>query len=78
MVWTGLIGLSIGTSSCEHSNEPQGSIKCWEVLKNCTTGSFSLRAQLREVRFIVSCMNLLISCVLFSQISKKKIKLHGF
>jgi hypothetical protein len=35
MVWIGLILLSIGTSgvSYEHSIEPSGSIKCWEVLE---------------------------------------------
>jgi hypothetical protein len=33
VVWTGLIWLRIRTSGgpCEHSNEPSGSIKCWEV-----------------------------------------------
>jgi hypothetical protein len=30
MVWIGLISLWI---SCEHGNEPSGSIKCWEVLE---------------------------------------------
>jgi hypothetical protein len=35
MVGIGSIWLRIGTSgvSCEHSNEPSGSIKCWEVLE---------------------------------------------
>jgi hypothetical protein len=34
-VWIGLIWLRIGTSrgSCEHGNEPSGSVKCWEVLE---------------------------------------------
>jgi hypothetical protein len=27
MVWTGLNWLSIGTSSCEHGDEPSGSLK---------------------------------------------------
>jgi hypothetical protein len=27
--------------SCEHGNEPSGSIKCWEVLSECTIGGFS-------------------------------------
>jgi hypothetical protein len=33
MVWTGLNWLRIGTGegSCEHDDEPSGSIKCWEV-----------------------------------------------
>jgi hypothetical protein len=25
---------------CEHGNEPSGSIKCWEVLDNWTTGDY--------------------------------------
>jgi hypothetical protein len=35
MVWTGSIWLRIGPveGSCEHGNEPSGSIKCWEVLE---------------------------------------------
>jgi hypothetical protein len=33
VVWTGSIWFMIGTSSCEHSNEPLGSIKCWEVFE---------------------------------------------
>jgi hypothetical protein len=35
MVWIGSIWLRIGTNggSCEHGNEPPGSIKCWEVLE---------------------------------------------
>jgi hypothetical protein len=35
MEWIGLIWLRIGTNggSCEHGNEPTGSIKCWEVLE---------------------------------------------
>jgi hypothetical protein len=31
MVWIGLIWLRIGTS--EHSNEPSGSLICWEILE---------------------------------------------
>jgi hypothetical protein len=33
--WIGLIWLRIGPvkGSCEHGNEPTGSIKCWEVLE---------------------------------------------
>jgi hypothetical protein len=53
VVWTGLIGLRIGTSSCEQGEEPSGSIKCWEVLKSCTTGGFLRRAQLHEVIFLL-------------------------
>jgi hypothetical protein len=35
MVWTGLIWLRIGTGGglFEHSDEPSGSVKCWEVLE---------------------------------------------
>jgi hypothetical protein len=35
VVLTGLIWLRIGTveGSCEHGNEPSGSIKCWKVLE---------------------------------------------
>jgi hypothetical protein len=44
MVCVGLVWLRIGTmeGSCEHGNEPSGSIKC------CTIGGFSRRAQLHE------------------------------
>jgi hypothetical protein len=37
--------------SCEHSNEPYGSIKCL-FLSSCTTGGFSKRGQLREVKLL--------------------------
>jgi hypothetical protein len=35
VVWNELSWLRIGTSdgSFEHSNEPSGSIKCWELLE---------------------------------------------
>jgi hypothetical protein len=35
MGWIGLIRLRTGISggSCEHGNEPLGSIKCWDVLE---------------------------------------------
>jgi hypothetical protein len=35
VVWIGLMWLRIGTveGSCEHGNEPSGSIKYWEVLE---------------------------------------------
>jgi hypothetical protein len=37
MVWTELIWLRIwiggGLFSCEHGNEPRGSIKWWEILE---------------------------------------------
>jgi hypothetical protein len=35
VVWTGLIWLRVWTSGWlfEHSNEPLGSIKCWELLE---------------------------------------------
>jgi hypothetical protein len=52
MVWIGLIWLKIGTSvgsTCEHGNEPSGSIKWWDYfLSGCAIGSFSRRAQLHE------------------------------
>jgi hypothetical protein len=35
--------------SCEHGNEPSGSVKYWEILEfSCIVGGFSRRAQLRE------------------------------
>jgi hypothetical protein len=36
MEWIGLIWLRIGTveGSCQHGNEPSGSIKCWEFLES--------------------------------------------
>jgi len=39
-VWTGLIWLRIGTDggTCEYSNEPSGSMKCWEFLDWLRTG----------------------------------------
>jgi hypothetical protein len=36
---------------CEQGNESSGSIKC---LSGCTTGDFSRRAQLHEVRWFSS------------------------
>jgi hypothetical protein len=33
VVWTGLVWLRIGTSSCECGNELLGPIRCWEVLE---------------------------------------------
>jgi hypothetical protein len=38
--------------SCEHGNEPSGSINCWEFLSNCTPGGFSRRAQFHEVSYL--------------------------
>jgi hypothetical protein len=35
--------------SYEHCNEHSDSIKCWEILVYCTTGSFSKRVQLHEI-----------------------------
>jgi hypothetical protein len=32
--------------SCEHGNEPSGSINAGKFMSSCTTGSFSRRAQL--------------------------------
>jgi hypothetical protein len=34
-MWIGLVWLRIGTveGSCQHRNEPSGSIKCWEFLE---------------------------------------------
>jgi hypothetical protein len=37
-------------SSCECSNEPSSSIKCWELSSYFTTGGFSSSAQLHKVR----------------------------
>jgi hypothetical protein len=36
MGWYGLGGSGLGPveGSCEHGNEPSGSIKCWEVLES--------------------------------------------
>jgi hypothetical protein len=50
MGWIGLIWLRIGTVevSCEHGNEPSGSIKEGNFLSGCTIGSFSRRAKLFE------------------------------
>jgi hypothetical protein len=48
MVWTGSNWLRIGTSSCEHGDEPSGSLKiAGNFLNGCTIGSFSGRVQLR-------------------------------
>jgi hypothetical protein len=34
MVWAGLMWLRIETNgSCEHGNEPSGSVTCWEVFE---------------------------------------------
>jgi hypothetical protein len=35
--------------SCEHGNEPSGSIRCWEFLSGCATGGLSRRARLHGV-----------------------------
>jgi hypothetical protein len=32
--------------SCEHGNEPLGSVKRWKFLSSCTTGGFSRRAEI--------------------------------
>jgi hypothetical protein len=37
--------------SCEHGNEPLGSIQCWEVLEKVRIGDFSRMAELHEVSF---------------------------
>jgi hypothetical protein len=36
-------------SSCERSNEPSGSIKCWELPSGCTTCGLSSGTQLHSV-----------------------------
>jgi hypothetical protein len=36
--------------SCKHSNEPWGSIHVGKFLSSCSSGDFSRRAQLNEVR----------------------------
>jgi hypothetical protein len=33
MRWYGLDWSGSGKGPCEHSNEPSGSIKCWEILE---------------------------------------------
>jgi hypothetical protein len=35
VVWTGFSWLRIrnNAGSCEHGNEPLGSIKCWEIIE---------------------------------------------
>jgi hypothetical protein len=35
--------------SCEHGNEPSGSVKCGEFLRRWTTGGFSRRTRLPRV-----------------------------
>jgi hypothetical protein len=41
--------------SCEHGNEPSGSIKCWDYfLSGCAIGSFSRTAQLHHHMTILS------------------------
>jgi hypothetical protein len=42
-------------SSCKLGNEPSGSIKCWELPNDCTTGGLSSGTQLHIVSLIVSC-----------------------
>jgi hypothetical protein len=51
-----MIWLRIGPveGSCEHGNEPPGSIKYWEILSSCTIGGFSRRVQLHEISQLVS------------------------
>jgi hypothetical protein len=39
--------------SCEHGNEPSGSINAGQFLSSCTIGFFSRRAQLHEVIFLI-------------------------
>jgi hypothetical protein len=42
-------GIARKKETCEHSIEPSGSVKCWEILESgCTIGGFSRRAQPRE------------------------------
>jgi hypothetical protein len=43
--------------SCEHGNEPSGSMKCWEILERFTTAGFSRRSQLQEVSQCLREMN---------------------
>jgi hypothetical protein len=52
MGWYGLDGSGSGQGpvegSCEHGNEPLGSIKCWEVLEWLHNWQLSGRAQLSK------------------------------
>jgi hypothetical protein len=52
--WDGMdwIVLAQDKSSCEHGNEPSGSINCGKFLSNSTAGGFSRRAQLHGVIII--------------------------
>jgi hypothetical protein len=63
--------------SCEHGNEPVGSIRFGKFLSSCTTGGFSRRAQLHVVSYgsssqvITLCLNVIyavghkhVSCIL--------------
>jgi hypothetical protein len=70
--------------SCEHGNEPSGSIKCWDYfLSDCAIGSFSGRAQLHEcvsqlcIYIVNNYENIkqmyLISVISFAAYFKKKI-----
>jgi hypothetical protein len=53
--------------SCEHGNEPSGSIKFGKFLSGCTVGGFSRRAQLPEfsVRILVQISRIVIFMILF-------------
>jgi hypothetical protein len=42
--------------SCEHGNESSGSIRHWDFLSSCATGSLSRRAQLHEVSDVIDLM----------------------
>jgi hypothetical protein len=51
VLWTRLVWLRKVQveSSCELGNEPSGSVKCWELPSDCTTGGLSSGTQLHRV-----------------------------
>jgi hypothetical protein len=51
VVWTVSIWLRTGTveGSCEHGNEPSGSINAGKFLSSCIISGFLRRAQIHEV-----------------------------
>jgi hypothetical protein len=52
-VWNGFTWLKVG--SCEHGNDPLGSIKAGNFFISRATDTFSRRALLHGVRKILSC-----------------------
>jgi hypothetical protein len=50
----GWYGMDLIEVSCEHSNEPLGSRKCWEILGCLHTGTFSRWPQFHRVIVLMS------------------------